>query len=1098
MKRRKSRGSRGSVTVFLTIILVPCLVFASVFGDISRVQLSKAEATSAADLSMNSLMAHFDKNLQEYYGLMASCQSMDDFYKKSQDYFTEMLTQAGVSKEQNDLFIGYLNSLHSSGSPADFLKTSVADNSVKISPATNGALGSNAALIENQVVSFMKYRGPVNAVDKYINRFKGIKKVLDEQSKDEPVVKTKQAYAQAEGDLLENAFYTYLATKTYDDDQQKTKVWNFTTPSYDQYTRLAQDMEMLMKREYEDATNLIVQYYANTDKLQQLQRVKLALKDDKKPEDVGSPSAKKGGGYEIDVSAVQGYIDDIRQSIDSIQGQARDIVNAANSAGLSVNEWGSKTGHNMVQNCEKMQETISKKLENLRGTAAHLDDCFSNLSAAQKCHIVSSSNDSKEVSKARNDARSALGAIRDLSTYMLSDKPTGNVPPKHEWITHHEMVSNYVQLAKAYAPVAKEWVPKVKSRSITFNSKYMGNKEVTLSQFMKKVSSDFKGLHDDYIRCSDELNTVINGGSVTFNGESHSVLSLDKLQEYAVKFVDTRNAWGKAAAGAGTDYGKQEHDEYDGKGADPQTRQSEELAKQITKESVTQLKSRLVNIKQGIDDRIKDLEAFKYGGQIFYTVDTDQKAIDCAKAVIDNTRITLLLHDNSDYAKKCASKLIQPQGQTLCPAPKTRPGDHDPTLSVSTPKLYELLNKQFKHAKQIQSELDDNKKRNSDYKKKADEAKKSSTAADDDTKSEMGGNIKDRSGGKECGLWDGITGFANIIGDILGGKLTTLRNQWLVCEYIMDMCSYSSFANEGRYKLYMEKNPSAHLTLGNYKAAYQSVKDQWADDKARPVEVTENKSLTNHMINKANNQAYLAEAEYILYGKEKSIDNLNAAYTNIFAIREALNLVSGFKNFYPDDKNITATAINGIARLIALATQGIVPVPLTKCVLILTLSTMESAHDLQRLKAGLPVVLFKMTDKKWFCSIGQKNQGGKDAALSNSPNEPSDDGPKDISLYYSDYITLFLMSGLTGGHYSDMLLRLGDVIQANMQLVTSDSSYSLKKSIVYFELKADNLRVKPLMLDLPIMGRYSDQGVDKMRKDTGWCTYSIDMIRGYT
>lgn len=84
------------------------------------------------------------------------------------------------------------------------------------------------------------------------------------------------------------------------------------------------------------------------------------------------------------------------------------------------------------------------------------------------------------------------------------------------------------------------------------------------------------------------------------------------------------------------------------------------------------------------------------------------------------------------------------------------------------------------------------------------------------------------------------------------------------------------------------------------------------------------------------------------------------------------------------------------------------------------------------------------------------------------------------------------------GGTNHMLLRLGDVIQANMQLVTNDSSYSLKKSIVYFELKADKLRVKPLMLDLPIMGRYSDQGVDKMKKDTGWCTYSIDMIRGYT
>ncbi|MBF1124938.1 MAG: Tad domain-containing protein, partial [Solobacterium sp.] len=49
----------------MTVILVPCLVFASVFTDLSRVELAKARAVSAADLSLNTILAHYDPELKE-------------------------------------------------------------------------------------------------------------------------------------------------------------------------------------------------------------------------------------------------------------------------------------------------------------------------------------------------------------------------------------------------------------------------------------------------------------------------------------------------------------------------------------------------------------------------------------------------------------------------------------------------------------------------------------------------------------------------------------------------------------------------------------------------------------------------------------------------------------------------------------------------------------------------------------------------------------------------------------------------------------------------------------------------------------------------
>ena len=61
MKRKhKRKGSTGAVTVFLTMILVPCIIVVCAFDDISRVQLSKAGASSSADLALYSLLADYD------------------------------------------------------------------------------------------------------------------------------------------------------------------------------------------------------------------------------------------------------------------------------------------------------------------------------------------------------------------------------------------------------------------------------------------------------------------------------------------------------------------------------------------------------------------------------------------------------------------------------------------------------------------------------------------------------------------------------------------------------------------------------------------------------------------------------------------------------------------------------------------------------------------------------------------------------------------------------------------------------------------------------------------------------------------------------
>lgn len=110
-KKKKDGLRKGAITVFLTVILVPCLVFASVFTDLSRVELAKAQAVSAADLSLNTVLAHYDPDLKEFYGMMASVQSPEEFMKKAEKYFSAMLKQNGVDDAQTGLFIDAIRNL---------------------------------------------------------------------------------------------------------------------------------------------------------------------------------------------------------------------------------------------------------------------------------------------------------------------------------------------------------------------------------------------------------------------------------------------------------------------------------------------------------------------------------------------------------------------------------------------------------------------------------------------------------------------------------------------------------------------------------------------------------------------------------------------------------------------------------------------------------------------------------------------------------------------------------------------------------------------------------------------------------------------------
>ena len=104
-----TKKERGAVSVFLVIILVPCMLVASIFVDVGRVSLSKSAAESASDLALNSLMTNYDFDLNDWYGMVASCQNIDEFYEASEKCFESALKSQNLSDDEITTLLGSFN-----------------------------------------------------------------------------------------------------------------------------------------------------------------------------------------------------------------------------------------------------------------------------------------------------------------------------------------------------------------------------------------------------------------------------------------------------------------------------------------------------------------------------------------------------------------------------------------------------------------------------------------------------------------------------------------------------------------------------------------------------------------------------------------------------------------------------------------------------------------------------------------------------------------------------------------------------------------------------------------------------------------------------
>lgn len=179
---------RGSISIFLLVIIVVMLIFSFMALDIAKINLATAAARNNTDLAGNAALTDYDKILRDAYGLFANSKDMDELSKNVSEYYIATMSSRGITVDNgNDIYnvISELingasipennNMLRITTSPLT-LEIGSNNDGILIQPINESAI-SNPTVMRHQIVEYMKYRAPVSLAAgmlEKINVFKDI------------------------------------------------------------------------------------------------------------------------------------------------------------------------------------------------------------------------------------------------------------------------------------------------------------------------------------------------------------------------------------------------------------------------------------------------------------------------------------------------------------------------------------------------------------------------------------------------------------------------------------------------------------------------------------------------------------------------------------------------------------------------------------------------------------------------------------------------------------------------------------------------------------------------------------------------------------
>ena len=169
--RKLLKNTKGAVTVFVTLLLIPAILISGTAVDLARLHSARSVLQDANQLAANSVLTQYNALLYDLYGLFGVANDdpilgklLDDYIRVS--VFGETAADKGLGTLQ--LFYGSDLSLDNPGFSAEIYL-------------------NDEDVLRNQIEEYMKFRGPVIIVKEILealdnNNLKADKEIVEDKT----------------------------------------------------------------------------------------------------------------------------------------------------------------------------------------------------------------------------------------------------------------------------------------------------------------------------------------------------------------------------------------------------------------------------------------------------------------------------------------------------------------------------------------------------------------------------------------------------------------------------------------------------------------------------------------------------------------------------------------------------------------------------------------------------------------------------------------------------------------------------------------------------------------------------------------------------
>lgn len=995
--------NRGAVSVFLVIILLPMLLVSSMFVDASRVKLSRSVLDSATDLTLNTALTDYDTMLKDMYGLFATAQDTEELYDRLEKYYTTCITSSGVSDEEAegyvDQLMAQLGLVADGADTSDLLGIQVTD--FDISKRTDASL-ANAAVLEKQIVEFMKYRAPINTGLSFLSSLKSFK-TLGKQTE---LVDKRKEYYEGQRSVMENAQLAWKEIYEYNK-------CGFANQD-DYLTKMKEDYEENFDDLYHDySIKTIKDLYDTQDYVGFNPRLYSIVNEN-------YTFVFYYNGEEIEDGAENMPI----MYLDHDKNQRHGIFNERLKYTLDHPATLSDV-QDILENLNRLKEDIGKEIDDL----IYYDD------ASYDLQVLVQSNRLKQYEKLTDDFKEMYryyfllrNAEKTCGTEVMATRVTmfGDSSPKELGQYANSLQVDSELLWK------NELVPTINR----LNTDYQKFRDKIASTDASDTTEVNDGLYQIYQKASSYRENVESG-----------ITHLESAKGYLKSIYDAvapggsleqlKNNWKDVADNselANSPLASQDKAEI------------ESLSTYLNAEDVQKLITRVENIAGHLEALEGQIDTISYFGVAPFEINgyVDFTRILEANIGAENLKLVPI---NAVELNSQAEAWVQGKytvGTPLDISWENQQGTEPNLTKGEKLNFYSYLYGHF--GATADGEMSKTKDAEDEYNKiKGENTAKANkwlseekVPTEDPEKQTSESNSKNQSGDKDSddntastkelnqisnrpssksGLSkdavgsttidtsenaaDSSSSISSMLGD-LGGAIarmgTDLRDKLYVADYILSMLSYDTIEKEFR-----NKNPKAE----------------------EDAQIT---SLTLTPIDAEHNYSYRNEVEYIIYGGSIASNSFKA-YGSIYGIRLGFNLIYAFM-----DSSIRDGAF-AIATPISAATLGVIPVPLIQAAIIIGVACIESSIDLVQLKQGKKVPLFK-DSSTWNCSA---------RGLANNITEVVEDAAGELLDQTSAKLDEMIDSGedkvkgYATGAFDDLITRNANIAIQKLTTLTSNA-----------------------------------------------------------